>query len=73
MNVVWTRLFFYDFHALLFAQLSKYCKKYSILNMVVPHHGGNVGKIPSPLYICKPGIAIISTNGVSYGHPYQMY
>ena len=52
MNVVWTRLCFYDFHALLFAQLSKYCKKYSILNMVVPHHGGNVGKSPlSTLYL----------------------
>lgn len=40
-----------------------------ILNMVVPHHGGNAGQIPSPIYIYKPGIAIISTDGVSYGHP----
>lgn len=43
----------------------------STLNMVVPHHGGNCGKINSQHIAIKAGIAAISVGKNVYKHPQQ--
>lgn len=43
----------------------------SICHIVVPHHGGNAGKIEKSYSLSSPGQAIVSTGKNNYGHPLE--
>lgn len=40
-------------------------------HMVVPHHGGNAGKINNSYFFEVPGKALVSTGKNNYGHPFE--
>lgn len=41
------------------------------INLVIPHHGGDSGKLPAVPPALVSEVAAVSTDGHSYGHPHS--